>query len=99
MVKIVVPSHYSRYIVTASDLESYLRTNFGEGHDFQIEVLLNLLHCTVVNHWLTTNDSIPTTCGILKAQGNSQMFVADTPALIILSSLITDAHCSQKQLM
>lgn len=98
MVKIVVPSQYSRYIVTASDLESYLRTNFGEGHDFQIEVPLNLLHCTIVNQWLTTNNSIPTTCGISKVQVNSQMYVADNPALIILSSLITDAHCSQKQL-
>ncbi|KAG6360992.1 hypothetical protein INS49_009211 [Diaporthe citri] len=42
MVKIVVPSHYSRYIVTASDLESYLQNQFGEGNDFHIEVLLNL---------------------------------------------------------
>lgn len=58
MVKIVLPSHYSRYIVTANDLENYLRTNFGEGHDFQIEVLLNLLPRAIVNnHWLTTTDS------------------------------------------
>lgn len=38
MVKIVVPSHCSRYIVTASDLANYLRSHFGEGHDFNIEV-------------------------------------------------------------
>ncbi|KAL1872744.1 hypothetical protein Daus18300_004290 [Diaporthe australafricana] len=37
MVKIVVPSHYSRYIVTDADLANYLRSHFGEGHDFQIE--------------------------------------------------------------
>lgn len=36
--KIVLPSHYSRYIVTASALAAYLRSLFGEGHDFQIEV-------------------------------------------------------------
>lgn len=38
MVKIVVPSHCSRCIVTASDLATYLRSQFGEEHDFQIEV-------------------------------------------------------------
>ncbi|KAH8746400.1 hypothetical protein F5883DRAFT_254922 [Diaporthe sp. PMI_573] len=53
MVKIVVPSHCSRYIITATDLENYLRSHFGEGHDFQIEVFPELLPDAIDFHQLT----------------------------------------------
>ncbi|KAJ0110069.1 hypothetical protein J7T55_014872 [Diaporthe amygdali] len=73
MVKIVVPSHSSRYIVTASDLAKYLRSLFGEGYDFQIEVLPKCQPSPAFIHWLTTINSIPMTFGILKARETSQM--------------------------
>ncbi|KAI3398692.1 hypothetical protein diail_8731 [Diaporthe ilicicola] len=80
MVKVVVPSHYSRYIVTATDLATYLRSHFGQEYDFQIEVCRQLHSPVPVIHMLTTTDSIPTTFGISKAQQTSQTYVAfDAP--------------------
>lgn len=98
MVKIVVPSHCSRYIVTATDLANYLRNHFGEGHDFQIEVTRELLLYTCVVHRLTTTDSIPMTCGTSKVRRTFQTYVACVTALISRTWL-TDVCCSQRELM
>lgn len=99
MVKIVVPSHSSRYIVTASDLAKYLRSLFGEGYDFQIEVLPKCQPSPAFIHWLTTIDSIPMTFGILKARETSQMYVAFITSLFGKGVLFTDACHLQQQIM
>lgn len=84
MVKIVVPGDYSRYILTARDLANYLRSHFGEGYDFQIEVLtrLRVLFRAVGTLGLTTMDRIPMTCGISRAQAIFQTYVIDITSIL-----------------